>query len=47
MTASNRSESVYFHLENTFSVGGVAKDGSGEQGGSGVEGTEASFSITC
>ncbi len=32
MTASNRSDSVYFHLENTFSVGGVAEDGSGEQG---------------
>lgn len=46
MTASNRSDSVYFHLENTFSIEGVAEDGSAEQGAM-MEGTEASFSITC
>lgn len=32
MTASNQSDSVYFHLENTFSVEGMAKDLSEEQG---------------
>ena len=32
MTASNQSDSVYFHLENTFSVEVMAKDLSEEQG---------------
>lgn len=32
MTASNWPASVYFHLENTFSVGGVAEGGSGGKG---------------
>ena len=41
MTASNQSDSVYFHLENTFSVGGVAADG--RAGGSDVERDSGEF----
>lgn len=41
MTASNQSDSVYFHLENTFSVGGVAVDG--RAGGSDVERDSGKF----